>query len=98
MITAPVYIANWGRRPGQPMTDEQRRAMWARQGGSRGGNPQPEAPTTAPTMDEINARLRAQGIDVYDGDQPLTWWDMTKAALSGAWEGAKGGGVQFFVQ
>ena len=94
MTTAPA-IAN-ARRPGQPMSDEQRKAMWANirgGGGGSGGGSQQSAAATAPTMDEINDRLRAQGIDVYDASKPVTWRDKLKAALGGFFEGAKGGGT-----
>ena len=91
MTTAPA-IAN-ARRPGQPMSDEQRKAMWANIRGGGGGGSQQSAAATVPTMDEINDRLRAQGIDVYDASKPVTWRDKLKAALGGFFEGAKGGGT-----
>ena len=80
-----AVIANGGRRSRQPMSDEQRKAMFAKM---RSG--------PAPSSDDggsVADRMKAAGIRVYGADNPPTWWDKTKAVLSGAFEGAKGGGA-----
>lgn len=83
-------FANWGRAPGQPMTDEQRRAMWAK---SRGGGRRPQSTGTSPDTDLSSQydRMRAAGIKNYDSDNAPSWWDKTKSFFGGAWDGAKGG-------
>ena len=76
----------WGLRPSQPMSDEQRRAMFWRM--SHGGG------RAAPRSPELQAqydRMKAAGIKIYGPENEVSWWDKTKAFLSGAWEGTKEG-------
>jgi len=76
----------WGLRPSQPMSDEQRRAMFWRM--SHGGG------RAAPRSPELQAqydRMKAAGIKIYGPENEVSWWDKTKAFLSGAWEGYRGG-------
>lgn len=78
-------IRNWGRRPGQPMTDEQRRAMFARMGGGAGGGGGSPASRWNPTAEE-----RAE-IERARNGEGANWWDVFKAAVKGFGEGALGG-------
>ena len=85
-----AVLANWGRRSGQPMSDDQRKAMFARMGGGGGGG----GGGSSSGGNDLAAqyeRMRAAGIDVYDADHAPSWWDKTKAFFSGAVEGARGG-------
>ncbi len=75
----------WGRRPGQPMSDEQRRAMFWRM--SHGGRAAPRSPE----LQSVYDRMAAEGIKIYGPDDEVSWWDKTKAFLSGAVEGYRGG-------
>lgn len=104
MTTAPA-IAN-ARRPGQPMSDEQRRAMWAniRGGGNRtaptstsalpGGVAGPGESTSGiswkPVPEEPAASSGTQTRTPFI-PPPVSKWDLFKAGVSGFWEGAKGG-------
>lgn len=76
----------WGRRPGQPMSDEQRRAMFWRM--SHGGG---RAAPRSPELQAVYDRMKAAGIKIYGPENEVSWWDKTKAFLSGAWEGTKEG-------
>ncbi|NCC93024.1 MAG: hypothetical protein EOM10_07040, partial [Opitutae bacterium] len=71
------------------MSDEQRRAMFWRMNHGGGGS-------GAQRSQELQAqydRMAAEGIKIYGPDDEVSWWDKTKAVLSGAWEGARGGGT-----
>lgn len=85
-----AVLANWGRRSGQPMSDEQRKAMFARMRGGGGGGSGGGSSGGADLAAQYE-RMRAAGIDVYDADHAPSWWDKTKAFFSGAVEGARGG-------
>jgi len=76
----------WGRKTGQPMSDEQRRAMFWRM--SHGGG---RAAPRSPELQAVYDRMKAAGIKIYGPENEVSWWDKTKAFLSGAWEGTKQG-------
>ena len=60
-----TVLANGGRRPRQPMSDEQRKAMFARM---RSG--------PAPSSDDgssVADRMKAAGIQSYDGTSSPSW-------------------------
>ena len=76
----------WGRRPGQPMSDEERRAMFWRM--SHGGG---RAAPRSPELQSAYDRMKAAGIKIYGPENEVSWWDKYKAWLSGAWEGTKEG-------
>ncbi len=91
-----AILANWGRRSGQPMSDEQRKAMFAHMGGGGGGGGGSAGSSATQNADASALaaqyeRMRAAGIDIYDGDKSPSWWDKTKAFFGGAVEGARGG-------
>ena len=67
------------------MSDEQRRAMFWRM--SHGGRAAPRSPELQAQYD----RMAAEGIKIYGPDDEVSWWDKTKAFLSGAVEGYRGG-------
>ena len=67
------------------MSDEQRRAMFWRM--SHGGRAAPRSPELQAQYD----RMKAAGIKIYGPENEVSWWDKTKAFLSGAWEGTKEG-------
>lgn len=85
-----AVLANWGRRSGQPMSDEQRKAMFAHMRGGGGGGSSGGSSGGSDLATQYE-RMRAAGIDVYDADHAPSWWDKTKAFFGGAVEGARGG-------
>jgi len=68
------------------MSDEQRRAMFWRM--SHGGG---RAAPRSPELQAVYDRMKAAGIKIYGPENEVSWWDKTKAFLSGAWEGTKEG-------
>lgn len=48
---------------------------------------------SGPSSSDTADRMKAAGIQIYDGTSSPSWWDKTKAFLGGAYEGAKGGGA-----
>ena len=86
-----TVLANWGRRSGQPMSDEQRKAMFAKMRGGGGGGGSGSSSSDGNDLAAQYDRMRADGIKIYDGNNAPSWWDKTKAFFGGAVEGARGG-------
>jgi len=68
------------------MSDEERRAMFWRM--SHGGG---RAAPRSPELQSAYDRMKAAGIKIYGPENEVSWWDKTKAFLSGAWKGTKEG-------
>ena len=66
------------------MSDEQRKAMFAKMRGGGGGGGSGSSSSDGNDLAAQYDRMRAAGIKIYDGNNAPSWWDKTKAFFVGA--------------